>query len=317
MAEALGLPLDAVEATGEVAVARRTTEIAAGTLEAGTVAAQRMRVTGMRSGRALLSFAATWYCTADLEPAWDLAPTGWRLSVAGDAPLDVEMRFDVPLEEMGACVPRLHGQPGRQRRAGRVCAAAPGIRTTVDLPQIIGTLTDGTPSRGRAEATVPVRPLPELTPATEWFWTSGADGRLRIQGCTACRTLVHPPVPICPVCRSRAWEPTVVSGRGTVIGFTVNQHQWHPAFEPPYAIAVVALDEDPGVRLTTTIVECDPAEVAIGQEVSVRFEHHDDVWLPLFAPTGRLTAGRPRRRTRASPARARPSARTGSNTARC
>ena len=138
-----------------------------------------------------------------------------------------------------------------------------------------------------------MRPLPELTPATAWFWTSGSDGRLRVQGCTECATLVHPPVPLCPVCRSRAWEPTVVSGRGTIVGCTVNHHQWHPAFEPPYAIAVVALAEDPGVRLTTMIVGADPTEVAIGQEVAVRFEHHDDVWLPLFAPTGRLSAADP------------------------
>jgi acetyl-CoA acetyltransferase/uncharacterized OB-fold protein len=131
-----------------------------------------------------------------------------------------------------------------------------------------------------------VRPLPELTPATAWFWTSGADGRLRVQGCTECSALVHPPVPICPVCRSRAWAPMVVSGRATVVGYTVNHHQWHPDFEPPYVIAVVALAEDPGVRLTTTVVDCDPTEVAIGQEVSVRFEHHEDVWLPVFAPTG-------------------------------
>ena len=73
-----------------------------------------------------------------------------------------------------------------------------------------------------------MRPLPQLTPATEWFWTSGADGRLRIQGCTDCGKLVHPPVPICPACRSRAWEPTALSGRGTVVGFTVNRHQWLP-----------------------------------------------------------------------------------------
>jgi acetyl-CoA acetyltransferase len=82
----------------------------------------------------------------------------------------------------------------------------------------------------------------------------------------------------------------VVSGRGTVVGFTVNQHRWHPAFEPPYAIAVVGLAEDPGVRLTTMMVGVDPAEVAIGQEVAVRFERHDDVWLPFFAPTGQRTA---------------------------
>jgi acetyl-CoA acetyltransferase/uncharacterized OB-fold protein len=131
-----------------------------------------------------------------------------------------------------------------------------------------------------------MRPLPELTPATEWFWTSGADGQLRIQGCTECGTLVHPPVPICPVCRSRQWEPTVVSGRGTIIGFTINRHQWHPDFTPPYVIAVIALAENADVRLTTNIVNCDPDDVAVGQEVMVRFEHHDDVWLPLFELTG-------------------------------
>jgi acetyl-CoA acetyltransferase/uncharacterized OB-fold protein len=138
-----------------------------------------------------------------------------------------------------------------------------------------------------------MRPLPELVPATEWFWTSGADGRLRIQGCTECGSLVHPPVPICPVCRSRRSEPTVVSGRGTIIGYTVNHHQWSPHFVPPYALAVVALAEDPGVRLTTRIVGCDPGEVAIGQEVNVRFEHHEDVWLPLFELTGGVATDDP------------------------
>ena len=110
-----------------------------------------------------------------------------------------------------------------------------------------------------------MRPLPQLTPANEWFWTSGADGRLRVQGCDDCDALVHPPVPICPACRSRAWEPREVSGRATVVGFTVNHHQWLPGFEPPYVIANVALDEDPSVRLTTNIVGCEPDDVHIGQ----------------------------------------------------
>jgi acetyl-CoA acetyltransferase/uncharacterized OB-fold protein len=131
-----------------------------------------------------------------------------------------------------------------------------------------------------------MRPLPELTPANEWFWTSGADGRLRIQRCTECGAFVHPPVPICPSCRSRSWEATPVSGRATVVGITVNVQQWLPGFEPPYAIANVALVEDAAVHLTTNIVGCDPADVRIGQEVSVRFEQRDDVWIPLFEPTG-------------------------------
>jgi len=131
-----------------------------------------------------------------------------------------------------------------------------------------------------------VRILPELTPASEWFWKSGADGRLRVQGCRDCRALVHPPVPICPRCRSRNAEPTEVSGRAVVAGYTINSHPWLPGFDPPYVVAVVALEEDPTVRLTTNVVGCDPEDVHIGQEVAVRFEPHEDVWIPLFEPTG-------------------------------
>ena len=136
-----------------------------------------------------------------------------------------------------------------------------------------------------------MRPLPELTPETEWFWRSGGDGTLRIQGCDDCGALVHPPVPICPRCRSRARSHVAVSGRATVVGVTVNAHPWVPGFEPPYAIANVALEEDPSVRLTTNVVGCDPVEVHVGQRVAVRFEHCEDVWVPLFEPTGDDTPG--------------------------
>lgn len=138
-----------------------------------------------------------------------------------------------------------------------------------------------------------MRPLPELTPWTEWFWTSGSDGTLRIQGCDDCGALVHPPVPICPACRSTSASPTAVSGLATVVGYTVNRHLWHPDLAPPYVIAVVALAEDPSVRLTTNITGCGPDEVGVGDEVRVRFEQHEDVWLPLFERTGGTTAPEP------------------------
>ena len=130
------------------------------------------------------------------------------------------------------------------------------------------------------------RPLPQLTPFNEWFWKAGADGVLRIQGCSTCDALVHPPTPICPVCGSLEFAPTDVSGVAHVVGFTVNHHQWLPGFEPPYVIANVALAEDPSVHLTTNIVGCELDEVEVGMEVRVRFEQHDDVWIPLFEPTG-------------------------------
>ena len=148
LAEAIGLPLDSVEAGGRVAVARTTTEIAAGTIEAGTVAAQQMRVQGLRGGAPLLSFVATWYCTTDLEPSWDLRETGWRVTVDGDAPLDVELRFAFPLEEMAERSPGYTANRA-VNAVPFVCAAAPGIRTSVDLPQIIATLGDASPGRPR------------------------------------------------------------------------------------------------------------------------------------------------------------------------
>ena len=122
-----------------MAVTRQRTEIAAGALEAGTVAGQQMRVHGLRGGTPLLSFVATWFCTTDLEPSWDLRETGWRVVVDGDAPLDVELRFAFPLEEMAERSPGYTANRA-VNAVPFVCAAAPGIRTSVDLPQIIGTL---------------------------------------------------------------------------------------------------------------------------------------------------------------------------------
>ncbi|MGC9542122.1 dihydrodipicolinate reductase [Streptomyces sp. UG1] len=133
VADALGLPLDSVEAHGRFATAARTTDIAAGVLRAGTVAAQRMTVSGVRDGRTLLRFDATWYCTTDLDPAWDLRPTGWHLTVDGDAPLGIDMRFPVPLERMAAVSPGYTAHRA-VNAVPAVCVAAPGIRTTVDLP---------------------------------------------------------------------------------------------------------------------------------------------------------------------------------------
>lgn len=139
LAESLGLPLDDVEASGEVAVASRTVEIAAGTIEAGTVAAQRLTVAGIREGRPLLRFRANWYCTTDLDPAWDLLATGWRVAVDGDAPLDVDLRFPVPIERMGDVSPGYTAHRA-VNAVPVVCAAPAGIRTSVDLPQIIPVL---------------------------------------------------------------------------------------------------------------------------------------------------------------------------------
>ena len=139
VAEALSMPLDAIEATGELAVATRSVDIAAGTIDAGTVAAQRMVVSGLRHGEAVMGFRATWYCTTELDQPWDLRDSGWRVVVDGDAPLEVDLRLAVPLERMGELSPGFTANRA-VNAVPMVCAAPPGIRTTVDLPQIIASL---------------------------------------------------------------------------------------------------------------------------------------------------------------------------------
>jgi acetyl-CoA acetyltransferase/uncharacterized OB-fold protein len=129
------------------------------------------------------------------------------------------------------------------------------------------------------------RPLPQLTPENEFFWTAGADGVLRIQECQSCQALIHPPAPICRYCRSHNMGVRDVSGDATLAAFTINHRFGFPDLPPPYVVAQVAIVEDPRVRLTTNIIECEPDELELGQIVEVVFEMAEDVWLPLFRPT--------------------------------
>jgi uncharacterized OB-fold protein len=128
------------------------------------------------------------------------------------------------------------------------------------------------------------RVLPQLEEETEFFWTSGRDGRLRILRCGSCSYYLHPPGPICPRCRSRELAPQPVSGRAVLHSYTVNHQQWAPGPTTPYAIALVTLAEQDDVRLTTNLVNVDPGDIRIGMELQVAFEDRDPVYLPLFEP---------------------------------
>jgi acetyl-CoA acetyltransferase/uncharacterized OB-fold protein len=129
------------------------------------------------------------------------------------------------------------------------------------------------------------RPLPQLTLDNEYFWTSGAEGELRLQECQGCQALIHPPAPICRYCRSHDIKVRAVSGKATLSAFTVNHRFGFPDLPPPYVVAQVAIAEDPRVRLTTNIIECEPDELQLGQPVEVVFHQLADVWLPLFKPS--------------------------------
>ena len=130
----------------------------------------------------------------------------------------------------------------------------------------------------------PFRVLPKLTDQNRHLWQGGREGELRLLRCRPCRTWIHPPSPVCPDCLGKELAAEAVSGRATVFTFTLNHQPWVPAPDHPYAIAIVELEEQAGLRLMTNVVNCPAEAVRIGMPVRVVFEQHDDVWFPLFEP---------------------------------
>ena len=127
------------------------------------------------------------------------------------------------------------------------------------------------------------RKLPKLEAGSAYFWTSGADGMLRIQRCESCRTYQHPPFPRCSQCGSEDVAPAVVSGQGRVASFTINHEVWLPGLEVPFVFAAVELAEQTGLYVFTNVL-APVGSVAVDMPVAVSFERHEDVWLPLFRP---------------------------------
>jgi uncharacterized OB-fold protein len=138
------------------------------------------------------------------------------------------------------------------------------------------------------EGDPPFRILPRLTSKNRDFWTAGAHGELRFWRCQDCGYYIHPPQPVCPQCCSKRLATEAVSGKATLATFSVNHQPWMPGPELPYAVAIVEIAEQPGVRLTTNIVHCPHDELRVGMAVRVVFERHEDpdgdVYLPLFEP---------------------------------
>jgi uncharacterized OB-fold protein len=85
---------------------------------------------------------------------------------------------------------------------------------------------------------------------------------------------------------------TRASGRGTLFSWAVVRRGWVAPFDAlaPYAPALVALDEDPAVRLVTLLVDCEPGELRVDMPVRAVFRPLPfptaprEVIAPLFAP---------------------------------
>src|ERR1700722_4139110 len=130
----------------------------------------------------------------------------------------------------------------------------------------------------------PARARPKSTPETQHFWDGTKAGELRLQRCDACANAYFTPRPFCPACGSRKVSIFKASGKATLYSYVIH-HRPVAGFTPPYAIAVVALDEGP--RMMTNIVEWQktPEALQLDMPLEVTFaKQNDTITLPLFRP---------------------------------
>lgn len=136
-------------------------------------------------------------------------------------------------------------------------------------------------------------PLPDVEdPLTAEFFTGAARNELMIPRCTACQAWVWYPEPSCPACGGDLrW--TATSGRATLFSWAVVQRPFLPAFAEmiPFVTALVALEEDPGVRIVTYIVDADPGQLRADLPLDVTFRPlrfptvpDRSVAVPMFVP---------------------------------
>ncbi|MCX5406091.1 OB-fold domain-containing protein [Streptomyces sp. NBC_00335] len=125
------------------------------------------------------------------------------------------------------------------------------------------------------------RPRPVINRDNQGFWDGVREHKLLIQRCTACATLRFPWLPGCNTCGSPDWDTVEASGAGTVFSYVVMHHPPFPAFDPPYAVALVELAE--GVRMVSNITGVPYDKVRIGLPVRLEFLRVDEeLELPVF-----------------------------------
>ena len=120
-------------------------------------------------------------------------------------------------------------------------------------------------------------------------------GRLRrhllLNRCDDCGRWHAPPKPICPDC----WSPRVtahpVSGDG-VIFMAIFLHRGPSApgvdYSTPYPVVTVELDEQPGLRFTSTVVGAANDDIRIGAAVRLGWSERSGAAMPVFVLSGEL-----------------------------
>ena len=140
-----------------------------------------------------------------------------------------------------------------------------------------------------ASAPAPLRPRPNQTQDTAFYFEAAREHRLKIQRCIGCGRLRHPPTAGCAHCGSLQWDTVQSTGRGVLFTFTTVHAPEVAPFKTPYVVGLVELEE--GVRVVTELVEVEPDAVAIGMPLELGFMRYDaELVLPVFRPRAGLSS---------------------------
>ncbi len=136
-------------------------------------------------------------------------------------------------------------------------------------------------------------PLPDMSfEPTRGFWRAAQRESLEIPRCEGCGALNWYPPPACRFCQGESLAWSALSGRATLFSWSHVTRALFKSYadKAPYITGLVALEEDPRVRLVTLLVDCEPDDLSIDMPLEAvfrRLEFSDvegHVLAPMFRP---------------------------------
>lgn len=131
------------------------------------------------------------------------------------------------------------------------------------------------------------------------FYRGWLDRELVLNRCADCGHWDAEHHPICPECWSSAMEPRAVSGRGTVhLLFWLEQGPapTGTAASGPHPVATIELEEQRGLRYTSTVLDVARDELAIGDAVELAWITREGEPFPVFKRVATTTGGNEQQR---------------------
>lgn len=127
-------------------------------------------------------------------------------------------------------------------------------------------------------------PRPLITEEAAAFWAGLAEHRLVLPWCPTCSQYLFPPPVRCPTCLRADLEHREVPGTGKVVAHAVVMRPLVPGYPPPYVIARVELDAQPGLVVDAALHGVEPGAVSAGRRVGSDYADHVDHTTLCFRP---------------------------------